>query len=198
MLLSVGRLSARKGLREFVAQALPRVVEARPDAMLLIVGDVPSQALHAEAQTPASIQVVADAAGVGQHVLFLGKVSDDELAAIYKAAGVHVFPVRDTPGDPEGFGMVAVEAAAHGLPTVAFATGGVVDAVADGQSGYLVPSGDYTAFADAVLKVFASYGAMHPDCISFARGFAWPVFGERLVGQLSGSAKKSMPVNTAP
>lgn len=44
---------------------------------------------------------------------------------------------------PENFGMVAIEAAAHGLPTVAFATGGIVDAVKDGVSGYLVESNNY-------------------------------------------------------
>src|SRR5699024_9559307 len=41
LLLSVGRLSARKGLREFVSRSLPQIVAASPEALLLIVGDVP-------------------------------------------------------------------------------------------------------------------------------------------------------------
>jgi len=112
-------------------------------------------------------------------VIFLGKVSEDELAAAYQAAQVHVFPIRALPNDPEGFGMVAIEAAAHGLPTVAYATGGVVDAVAHGQSGSLVPPGDAADFADAVLQLLAKpldEAGIH----AFARGFAWEAFGERV------------------
>lgn len=185
LLLSVGRLSTRKGLLEFVSEALPCIVAERPDAMLLIVGDSPTQALHAQAQTPASIQAAADAAGVGQHLRFLGVVSDyAELGVIYRAADVHVFPVRSIPGDPEGFGMVAVEAAAHGLPTVAFTTGGVVDAVADGQSGRLVPATDYAAMAGAVCRVLSERRALQTDCLRFAGGFAWPEFGKAITLKL--------------
>ena len=181
VLLSVGRLSTRKGLREFVSHALPRIVAVRPDAMLLVVGDAPRQALHAEAQTPESIQAAAEAAGVGAHLLFLGTITDyAELGAIYRAADVHVFPVRQIPGDPEGFGMVAVEAAAHGLPSVAFATGGVVDAVAEGRSGHLVPSGDYSALSEAIIAALAERESLRSSCVEFARRFAWPEFGTQL------------------
>jgi phosphatidylinositol alpha-1,6-mannosyltransferase len=199
LLLSVGRLSARKGLREFVTQALPRIVEAQPNAMLLIVGDAPSQALHAEAQTPASIQAAADAAGVGRHLKFLGVITDyAELGTVYRAADVHVFPVREIPGDPEGFGMVAVEAAAHGLPTVGFATGGVIDAVSERESGLLVRPGDYSAFANAVLESWALREALRPGCIAFAQRFAWPAFGEQLAAQLHGFQPSTVRAQTPP
>lgn len=186
VLLSVGRLSARKGLREFVTHCLPRIVAAQPDVMLLVVGDVPNQALHAEAQTPESIQAAADSTGVGGHLKFLGTITDyGELGLIYRAADVHIFPVRAISGDPEGFGMVTVEAAAHGLPTVAFATGGVSDAVAEGQSGYLVAPNDYMAFAQTIMKTLAQRDALRESCINFARQFAWSEFGARMAGQLS-------------
>lgn len=190
LLLSVGRLSTRKGLREFVSHALPRIVAARPDALLLVVGDAPKQALHAEAQTQESIHAAAEAAGVGEHLLFLGTITDyAELGTIYRTSDVHVFPVRQIPGDPEGFGMVAVEAAAHGLPSVAFATGGVIDAVAEGQSGYLVAAGDYRAFADAVLHTLAERETLRGFCIQFTRQFAWPIFGRRVIDVLRGLDK---------
>lgn len=186
LLLSVGRLSERKGLREFVSHALPTIVAAHPDVVLLIVGDAPRQALHANAQTPDSIQAAAQAAGVADHLRFLGAITDyAELGSVYRAADVHVFPVRSIPGDPEGFGMVAVEAAAHGLPTVAFATGGVVDALAEGQSGYLVAPGDYDAFAMAVIRALAADDIMGSSCREFAAQFAWPVFGTRVAEQLA-------------
>ena len=181
LLLSVGRLSTRKGLREFVSQALPHIVAAYPDVLLLVVGDAPRDALHAQAQTPESIRAAAELVGVAQNLRFLGTITDyRRLGEVYQTADVHVFPVRDLPGDPEGFGMVAVEAAAHGLPTVAFATGGVVDAVGEGQSGCLVPHGDYQAFADAVVRVLAGQGLLREPSKAFAARFAWSRFGENL------------------
>lgn len=184
LLLSVGRLSARKGLREFVESALPRIVAARADVMLLIVGDMPKDSLHAQAQSPASIRAAAARVGVADNVRFLGKVSDDELVAAYRSADVHVFPVREIPGDPEGFGMVAIEAAAHGLPTVAFSTGGIVDAVAQNESGKLIEPGDYAAFAAAVLAAIARRDGWKESSTAFARQFAWSEFGVRIATQL--------------
>ena len=182
LLLSVGRLTTRKGLREFVQQALPAIVQAAPDTLLVVVGDAPADSLHASVQTRASIQAVADAAGIGQHLRFLGVITDpQELACAYESATLHIFPVRHLPGDPEGFGMVAIEAAAHGLPTVAFATGGIVDAVAEGKSGHLVAPGDYRSLAQAALQILTDDpGAWQPRARSFAAQFAWPVMGQKL------------------
>ncbi len=182
LLLSVGRLAARKGLREFVEHALPTIVRNAPDAMLAIVGDAPANALLAHEQTRESIQFVADTHGVGEHIRFLGRLPEQELACAYESASLHIFPVRELPGDPEGFGMVAIEAAAHGLPTVAFATGGIVDAVAEGQSGYLITPGDYAALARAALHVLAVSGAYswQANSRNFAAQFAWPKLGLRM------------------
>lgn len=182
LLLSVGRLTTRKGLREFVQHALPAIVRAAPDTLLAIVGDAPADSLGASVQTRDSIQAVADAAGIGQHLRFLGVITDpQELACAYENASLHIFPVRQLPGDPEGFGMVAIEAAAHGLPTVAFATGGIVDAVAEGLSGSLVAPGDYPALAQVAQQVLADGpGAWQTRASTFAAQFAWPVMGEKL------------------
>ncbi|WP_288968711.1 glycosyltransferase family 4 protein [uncultured Thermomonas sp.] len=182
LLLSIGRLTTRKGLREFVQNALPEIVKQASDTLLVIIGEAPSNALLAGVQPRDSIQAVADTAGIGSHVRFLGVITDPHaLACAYESAAVHVFPVREIPGDPEGFGMVAIEAAAHGLPTVAFATGGIVDAVAEGRSGRLVPPGDYASLSGAVLQVLAAGdGASRAGAQQFASGFAWPLFGEKL------------------
>lgn len=184
VLLSVGRLTARKGLREFVQEVLPTIARARPDVALAVVGDAPAHALYAQPQTAQSILDAARAAGVVEHVRLLGTQFGPDLADAYFGADLHVFPVRDLPGDPEGFGMVAVEAAAHGLPTVAYATGGVVDAVAPGDSGWLVPPGDAAAFAAATLRALdAPPGAER--CRTFAQGFAWEAFGRGIERELA-------------
>ena len=182
LLLSVGRLTTRKGLREFVQHALPAIIQVAPDTLLAIVGDAPTDSLHASVQTRTSIQAVADAAGIGQHLRFLGVITDtQELACAYEAAALHIFPVRELAGDPEGFGMVAIEAAAHGLPTVAFATGGIVDAVAQDQSGYLVLPGDYAALAQAAIQVLMDGPAAgQKSSQTFAARFAWPEIGSQL------------------
>lgn len=188
ILLSVGRLTERKGLREFVQHALPAIVQAAPDTVLAVVGDAPSDSLLAGVQTRASIQAVADAAGIGQHIRFLGMITDpQQLACAYESAAVHVFPVRQLEGDPEGFGMVAIEAAAHGLPTVAFATGGIVDAVKEGESGCLVAPSDYVALTQAVLKILAgaSEEFRQANTQNFAAQFAWDAIGRKLRQKLA-------------
>lgn len=179
VLLSVGRLTGRKGLEEFVVGALPRIVAGCPDTKLVIIGDEPGDALHGKAQTRASIERAATIAGVQDALLFLGSVSEDALDDAYWGADVHVFPVRDIAGDPEGFGMVAIEAAAHGLPTVAYAVGGVIDAVRDGESGRLIRPGAADHFADAVVQQLMS--PISPERIlAFAEQFFWPKFGQRI------------------
>ena len=134
----------------------------------------------------ATFAAVADAAGIGRHLKFLGVITNpSELASAYECASLHVFPVRCIPGDPEGFGMVAIEAAAHGVPTIAFATGGVVDAVSQGQSGALVAPDDYAGLAREVLAALErGPDAWHSGAVNFARQFAWPMFGAQLASAL--------------
>jgi phosphatidylinositol alpha-1,6-mannosyltransferase len=179
ILLFVGRLTARKGLRTFVEEVLPSLVAARPDTLLVVVGEPPRRALHAHAETPEAILATARALGLEDRIRFLGNLFGRDLDDAYGGADLHVFPVRHDPTDPEGFGMVAIEAAARGLPTVAYATGGVNDAVADGVSGRLVPPGDARGLAKAALELLErppSDSALR----AHAARFSWPLFGARV------------------
>ena len=177
VLLSVGRLTTRKGLKEFVAQALPQIVRAEPSAVLVIVGEAPKNSLGAGIQTQGEILQAAQQNGLEKHIKFLGVITDKTaLATVYEAADVHVFPVRHIPDDPEGFGMVAIEAAAHGLPTVAFATGGVVDAVKHGESGYLVEKDSYKELSEQAIRSLQE--PLETELITgFVAGFEWVSFG---------------------
>lgn len=187
ILLSIGRLTTRKGLREFVEKSLPVIVREYPDVLLVVIGDAPSHSLHAKVQSRESIQAIADTVGVGANLRFLGVITDPiELASAYECAELHVFPVREMPGDPEGFGMVAIEAAAHGVPTVAFATGGVIDAVLNGQSGLLVMPGNYAEFSSKVISILDKGRRVWcKSAMIFSRKFAWSLFGERMIKVLN-------------
>lgn len=183
LLLSVGRFTRRKGLAEFVALALPTIAAKQPDVLLLIIGEEASDALHgASGSERGRILEAARKAGVEGNLRFLGRCDEAALHSAYLAADCHVFPVLDLPGDVEGFGMVALESAAHGLRTVAFAVGGVSDAVEAGQTGELIVPGDYAAFARAVSAQLAAPATAErlAACRRFAEGKSWDRFGERL------------------
>ena len=104
------------------------------------------------------------------------------MADIYTQADVHIFPILDLPGDVEGFGMVAIEAAAYGVSTVTFDVGGVADAVNSGVSGVLVKPGDYRAFSASVQEILmVSRDAVVTErCIQFAQLFSWDHYGTGL------------------
>lgn len=183
LLLSVGRITKRKGLAEFVAGALPAIAAKRPSVLLLVIGDEASDALLGSTVSERErILSAARAAGIENNLRFLGYCDETTLNAAYQAADCHVFPVLDLPGDVEGFGMVALESAAHGLQTVAFAVGGVPDAIAEGCSGFLVEPDHYPALADAVLSVLAEpvRAGTVAACRDFALAHDWNAFGKRL------------------
>jgi phosphatidylinositol alpha-1,6-mannosyltransferase len=181
LMLYVGRITARKGLAAFVRDILPSVLAHVPNAKLVVIGDEPTQALKHRSGEKRRVFESLQKNQLENRVLFLDHVGDPELSSAYFAADVLIFPVQDLPGDHEGFGMVAIEAAAHGLPTVAFAAGGVPDAVADGQSGRLIAPGDAPAFSAAVLGYLTQLSTTRRKTAQtaqqFAEAFAWPEFG---------------------
>jgi phosphatidylinositol alpha-1,6-mannosyltransferase len=172
VLLSVGRLIPRKGLPEFVSKCFGKLALEDSDIQLIIVGTEPENALNKTGRSVLQeLQSAIQAHGLHEQVQLLGRVSEEKLAQLYSAADVFVFPLKQTSGDVEGFGMVSIEAAAHGTPTVAFDCGGVEDAIEDGASGFLVPSGDYQSFSREVIRAAAS--DMRVGTRAFARKFSW-------------------------
>ncbi|MBN2312215.1 MAG: glycosyltransferase family 4 protein [Candidatus Hydrogenedentes bacterium] len=144
VILAVGRLVARKGHRTLV-RALPRILERVPDAQLVIVG-----------RGPCLSDVVQDARnlGVRDHVLLAGHLDDEDVAALYAVCDVFALPAGvGERGQVEGFGLVFAEAHAYAKPVVAGRSGGVVDAVLDGETGLLVEPDDPEALAGAVLRI---------------------------------------------
>jgi phosphatidylinositol alpha-1,6-mannosyltransferase len=183
VLLSVGRLTPRKGLDKFISVALPLILARSPDALLLVIGADASDAVRPATDSEhARILRSAEKGGVTAAMRMLPPCDDATLSAAYYAADVHVFPVLDLPGDVEGFGMVAIEAAAHGLPTVAFEAGGVADAVVEGVSGSLVQAENYEAFASQINRWLAirDQPQTRSKCMAAASVFGWDRFSEKL------------------
>lgn len=172
-LLSVGRLSPRKGIGEFIERCLPALVATHPDLVFLVAGGAATHALVG-GDASADIAAALTRTGLGDVVRMLGPVDDETLGRLYAAADVFMFPVKDQPGDVEGFGMSALEAAAHGVPTAGFAVGGVPEAVAVERSGTLVVSGDYDALTQATLALLATdRQTLRAQSIAFASGLSW-------------------------
>ena len=172
VLLSVGRLMPRKGLAEFVEHCFVNLAAADNDLLLLVVGSEPAQALNRPKESVLTrIEAAVASQGVSEQVMLLGHADDDDLAILYAAADVFVFPLIEMRGDVEGFGMVAVEAAVHGTPTVAFDCGGVSDAVVDGVNGALVDADDYAGFGNAIKRVVEA--DMRDSARKFAGQFSW-------------------------
>lgn len=196
VMLSVGRLTRRKGLLEFVESALPAIVARNPQAVLVVIGNEAPDALAGRAEgIGTQIREAASRRGLEDHLKMLGPCDQAELDAAYQASDLLVFPVRPMKGDVEGFGMVAVEAAAHGLPTVAFSVGGVSDAVETGASGWLADPGDYATFAAYVSEALSAAASpvTSASCRQFAQRFAWSLFGQRLRKYLQIDPSNSHP-----
>lgn len=146
--LTVSRLVARKGHRR-VLEAIKRLQgTGKGDAVSAyrIVGAGPMEG---------ELRRYVRELGLDASVTFLRDVPDEELEQLYEWADLFVMPTSAEGGDREGFGMVYLEAARHGVPSVASRLSGVDEAVLDGKTGLLVPDGDVSALADAIARLQA-------------------------------------------
>lgn len=190
IMISVGRLTERKGLNEFVDLSLPQIIQAQQNTVLVVIGDTPDHSLNKNLQSKTLILETAKKHNISENILFVGNISDDQiLSTWYYLADLHVFPVKHIPDDPEGFGMVAIEAAAHGTPTVAFATGGIVDAVYDGVSGYLVEHGQYHLLCEKIISCINSTLDTRAT-EQFSEQFSWENLSDKINNEINTLSKK--------
>jgi glycosyltransferase involved in cell wall biosynthesis len=153
-LLVLGRLVERKGQEDAV-----RALAAVPDAELVVVGGPPAAALDDDPEVR-RLRAVAGSLGVADRLVFTGAVARADVPAWVRSADV----VLAVPWY-EPFGITPLEAMACGRPVVATAVGGLVDTVADGVTGDLVPARDPAALGEALAALLAdddrraAYGA---------------------------------------
>lgn len=147
VVVCVSRLVRRKG-QDTLIRAMPAILSAEPDTVLLIVGGGPYES---------DLRRLARETGVAASVRFTGPVPWSELPAHYGAGDVFAMPCRTRRGglDVEGLGIVYLEASATGLPVVAGDSGGAPDAVLDGETGWVVRGGSPQETADRVTALLA-------------------------------------------
>ncbi|MEU6843574.1 glycosyltransferase family 4 protein [Streptomyces sp. NPDC046716] len=145
VVVCVSRLVPRKG-QDTLILAMPRILAAVPDAVLLVVGGGPYEK---------ELRRLVAETGVADSVRFTGSVPWEELPAHYGAGDVFAMPCRTRRGglDVEGLGIVYLEASATGLPVVAGDSGGAPDAVLDGETGWVVRGGSAEEVADRVVPL---------------------------------------------
>jgi glycosyltransferase involved in cell wall biosynthesis len=136
VVVSIGNLKPQKNAGDFVAAAAKAAARV-PDARFVFLGDGPQKA---------ALQAKAWALGAGDKILFLGWRRD---GAQWLAAS-DVFALTSL---WEGLPRALVEAMLSGLPSVCYATDGVVDVLRDGENGFLVPPGDVDAFAERLTRL---------------------------------------------
>jgi colanic acid/amylovoran biosynthesis glycosyltransferase len=103
-----------------------------------------------------SLAARIEAAGLGDRVILAGRMTSDAVGAELAAADVLVAPSVPTRGGKrEGIPVVLMEAMAAGLPVVASRLSGIPELVTEGVSGILVPPGDPSALADALMRLAA-------------------------------------------
>lgn len=137
----MGRIVPEKGVD--VAIAAMRDV---PDAVLTVVGDGPEEP---------GLVALADRLGVAGRVRFAGVVENTALAPVLHAADALLVP--STYEEP--FGIVAVEAALAGLPSIVSRVGGLKDIVVNGETGLVVPPSDADALAAAMRRLASDRAA---------------------------------------
>ncbi|MYQ46757.1 glycosyltransferase, partial [Streptomyces sp. SID4985] len=147
VVVCVSRLVPRKG-QDTLIRAMPRILAAEPDTVLLIVGGGPYER---------ELRRLTRELGVSGAVRFTGAVPWSELPAHYGAGDVFAMPCRTRRRglDVEGLGIVYLEASATGLPVVAGDSGGAPDAVLDGETGWVVRGGEPAEAAERITALLA-------------------------------------------
>lgn len=143
LVITLGRLVPNKGV-DTVIEAMPAIVRDCPNALYAIGGSGPDRG---------RLEELARRLGVSGHVRFLGRIPDEDLVPCYGAADVFATLSRMDPPAVEGFGIVFLEAGACGTPVVGARSGGIEDAIVDGETGLLIPPGDPAAAAAAIGRL---------------------------------------------
>ena len=142
-ILTVARLAATEGYKgvDTVIRALPEVRRTVPGVVYEVVGDGDDRP---------RLEELARKAGVADSVRFLGRLDADALAAAYARCSLFAMPSAK-----EGFGIVFLEAALFGKPSIGGRHGGTPEVIEDGVTGFLVEREDVAGLTDRVRRLLS-------------------------------------------
>jgi phosphatidylinositol alpha-1,6-mannosyltransferase len=146
VLSSVCRIHAYKG-HDVALRAMAAISEReRKNMVYLIAGKGP----HRD-----EVERLATELGLTAHVRFLGFVPEEELPYLYRASDLFLLCTRESAErrEVEGFGLVFLEAQACGTPVVGVRTGGIPDAVKEGEGGWLIEQDDVVAVSKILSRL---------------------------------------------
>jgi glycosyltransferase involved in cell wall biosynthesis len=169
IILAVRRLARRMGLQDLVT-AFAAVRRRVPEALLLVAGSGPLFA---------ALESQIDELGLGDDVRLLGRVPDERLPGLYRAADLSIVPSTAL----EGFGLTTVESLASGTPVLVAPVGGLLEVVRDLGESLVLPSVGPEAMADRIAAALLGELALPSpeDCVAYARRrFAWPVIARQV------------------
>jgi colanic acid/amylovoran biosynthesis glycosyltransferase len=161
--VQASRFIEKKGLRNTL-EAFAAFVKKHPGSRLVLAGEGPLKS---------GIEDRATRLGIRDSLEFAGFLEPEALNALYQEAHVFLHPSVTTPaGDQEGVPNSLLEAMASGLPVVATRHGGIPEAVAEGEDGFLVPENRSDLLAER-LEILAAqndlYSQMSINAASHAR-----------------------------
>jgi phosphatidylinositol alpha-1,6-mannosyltransferase len=184
LMVTVSRLHDPYKGHDVLIRALPWIRARVPDVLWVVIGDGRLRPHYERA---------VDDVGLSDHVRFLGTVSDSERDAWLDRAHVFVMPSRSAAdGQGEGFGIAYLEAAAHGLPSVAGNVDGTLDAVVDGETGLLVDPTDPAAVAGALIELLLDQRLaerLGRAAAARAQTFGWPGISAQVEELLTRTAR---------
>ena len=177
ILLTVTRLYPYKGVDRML-ESLPAISQAVPDVKYLIVGEGPDRQ---------RLEDLAARLGLQTQVSFLGRLALSDIVDLYNVADLFVMLSREEPPDVEGFGLVFLEAAACGLPSVGGRSGGIPDAIEEGKSGWLVDPRNVEEIASTIIDLLKSPDRLERAsevCLSTAPQKSWERAADRIWEEL--------------
>jgi phosphatidylinositol alpha-1,6-mannosyltransferase len=163
---TVARMEARKN-QAGVMRAIEQLRREGVDVAYVCAGD---------GQERAALTRLAAELGIGERVRFPGPVSEAEKREIFAAADIHAMPSVQLGEMIEGFGIVFLEAAAAGIPSICGDSGGQREAVRDGVTGLVVDGREPANIAAALRRLAADEGLrrqMGSNARSWAERFDW-------------------------
>jgi phosphatidylinositol alpha-1,6-mannosyltransferase len=168
LLVSVGRIERRKGMAQAIAAISSLPTHLRCRLTYLIVGRTVDHAYAKE------LAAAIDASGAD--IRLTGAIAKDELRALYHRGHLLMHTATADTSAVEGFGLVFLEAAACGLPTLATRVDAIPEVVRDNVTGFLVDDRDIRAIANKIAEVLQNRAMcqhMPANCRAYSATFSW-------------------------